>query len=108
VNRSLKHFLQATSYAFERLAEGRGSDLLSDFGARGRKLVNRSCSHTWQTIGSFAAGVGLGIGVGMLVAPATGKETRDAMTKKVQEISNKVGEHLPADEGPRPTGTEVS
>jgi gas vesicle protein len=35
-------------------------------------------------------GVGIGVGVGLLLAPASGEETRDTITNKVQEFGDRV------------------
>ena len=44
-------------------------------------------------LSAFAAlliGVGVGVGVGMLIAPASGEETRSNLADKMQDISGKV------------------
>jgi hypothetical protein len=38
----------------------------------------------------FAAGVGIGIGVGLILAPASGEETRSAIAGRVHEMGDKV------------------
>jgi len=38
----------------------------------------------------FAAGIGIGIGVGLLLAPASGEETRNAIAGRVHEMGDKV------------------
>jgi gas vesicle protein len=38
----------------------------------------------------FAAGVGVGIGVGLILAPASGEETRSAIAGRVHEMGDKV------------------
>jgi gas vesicle protein len=40
----------------------------------------------------FALGVGIGAGVGMLFAPAAGRETRDAVRDKATDVKNKIVE----------------
>ena len=57
---------------------------------------------------SFAAGIALGIGVGILFAPATGKETRSLIAERVQDVGGRVRERF-STEGKKPaTGTEGS
>jgi len=85
----------------------RASDVLSDFSDRSRKLIYRQESDTVRTIGAFAAGLGLGIGVGMLLAPASGKQTRDTISGKVQDIGNQVGERFGKEKRNRPSGSEA-
>jgi len=48
--------------------------------------------HTVRDAMSFVAGVGLGLGMGLLFAPASGRETRDLISEKVQEAGSKVRE----------------
>jgi gas vesicle protein len=38
----------------------------------------------------LAAGIGIGVGVGLLVAPASGQQTRSAIAGSVQRFGNKV------------------
>ena len=42
--------------------------------------------------GKFLLGAGLGVGLGMLFSPKTGKENREALKKKVDELVIKVKE----------------
>ena len=46
--------------------------------------------HTLRNVLLFAAGVGVGVGAGLLLAPASGEETRNSITEKVQDIGEKV------------------
>ncbi|PYX44995.1 MAG: hypothetical protein DMG83_11430 [Acidobacteria bacterium] len=39
---------------------------------------------------SFIAGAGLGVGIGMLFAPASGQETRELISEKVQAVGTRV------------------
>jgi hypothetical protein len=41
---------------------------------------------------ALLVGVGIGVGIGMLIAPASGEETRDDIANKVSEFSDKVRE----------------
>jgi hypothetical protein len=40
---------------------------------------------------SFLIGVGVGVGAGLLFAPASGKETRDAIAEKFERFESSVG-----------------
>jgi len=53
----------------------------------------------------FAAGVGVGIGAGLLLAPASGEEIRNSIGEKVQDISDKVKGRMSGQEYSA-TGTE--
>ena len=49
--------------------------------------------HDNQSLGNalcLAAGVGVGLAVGLLLAPASGQETRSAIAGSVQQLGNKV------------------
>ena len=43
-------------------------------------------------VGALLIGVGVGVGIGMLIAPASGEETRADITDKVSDFSDKVRE----------------
>ena len=43
-----------------------------------------------STAAALLIGVGIGVGVGMLLAPASGEETRNTISNKVQEFSGRV------------------
>jgi hypothetical protein len=60
-----------------------------------------------QVVGNalrFVAGVGVGIGVGLILAPASGEETRSVIASKVQDIGDKVRQQF-SSEGASATGT---
>jgi YtxH-like protein len=44
-------------------------------------------------VGALLIGVGIGVGIGMLIAPASGEETRADIADKVADFADKVGEH---------------
>lgn len=55
---------------------------------------------------SFAAGIGLGVGVGLLVAPASGKETRGTVVGKVQEFGKRTRDRFSFETTKAASGTE--
>ena len=61
----------------------RASDRVSDLTDRGRTMTYREENHTLRNMATFAAGVGVRIGVGILFAPASGKEIRSSISEKV-------------------------
>jgi hypothetical protein len=46
--------------------------------------------HVLGTTAALLIGVGVGVGVGLLLAPASGEETRGTLTNKVQEFGDRV------------------
>lgn len=87
----------------------RVSDQVSDITDRGRKAIYGE-SHTMRNVLTFAAGVGIGIGAGVLLAPASGEEIRGSVRDKVEDIGDRVRDQVrnrfSTSGGPRPTGTE--
>jgi len=51
----------------------------------------RTHSDWLARVTSLLAGVGIGVGVGMMLAPASGEETRAALRDKVTDVKNNVG-----------------
>ena len=47
-------------------------------------------SHFFGTSAAFLLGIGVGVGVGMLLAPASGSETRNNLAEKVQDFGSRV------------------
>jgi len=88
----------------------RVSDQVSDITDRGRRAIYGE-DHTLRNVLTFVAGVGVGLGAGMLLAPASGEETRNSMRDKVQDIGDKVRDQVrqrfSTNVGARPTGTEA-
>jgi YtxH-like protein len=52
---------------------------------------------------ALAIGVGIGVGIGLLIAPASGEETRSDIADKVSDIADKVREKVSP---PSTSGTE--
>lgn len=63
----------------------RGRDRVSGLVDRGRQVIYPE-NHELRNVLSFAAGLGVGIGAGVLLAPASGKEIRNSIREKVQDI----------------------
>ncbi len=80
------------------------SDRISDLRDRARDLYAGE-SHTLRNVLTFAAGVGVGIGAGMLLAPASGEEIRGSISDKVQDIGDRVRDRF-SSEARNATGTE--
>jgi len=67
----------------------RASDRVSDLRDQAQDLYEGE-NHTLRNVLTFAAGVGVGIGAGMLLAPASGEEIRGSIGDKVQDIGDRV------------------
>lgn len=51
-------------------------------------------SDPWANIAWLLVGAGVGVGLGMLFAPASGEETRSNISEKVQKAGDKVRERF--------------
>ncbi len=61
-------------------------------GRAANALRGKEDSQILGKVGTLLIGVGIGLGVGLLIAPASGEETRAEITDKVSEFSDKVRE----------------
>ena len=82
-----------------------GLDFLEDSERAGR-AIRRQEDQTVRNAISFAAGIGLGIGMGILLAPSKGEETRSSIAGKVQDFGDKVKERFSPEVKKPATGTE--
>jgi len=82
-----------------RLSEGAEdlTDRARDTYGEASRRVNRASeairgddSHVLGTVAALVIGVGVGVGVGMLLAPASGEETRGTISNKVQEFGGRM------------------
>lgn len=88
----LKSILKTAVYIMDETADrvDRVSDRASDFADNTRNMIYPSQGNTLRNVVSFAAGIGVGVAAGMLLAPASGREIRDSISDRVQNISDKV------------------
>jgi hypothetical protein len=95
-NGLLKSLLKATVYFMDQTAEqvDRVSDSASQIADRAKSAIYPEEDHTLRNILSFAAGVGVGVGAGLLFAPASGAEIRSSIGDRVHDISDKVKERM--------------
>jgi hypothetical protein len=63
-------------------------------------LRGREDSHIFGKVGVLLLGVGVGVGIGLLIAPASGEETRADITAKVSDLGDRVRERT----GKKPQG----
>ena len=66
---------------------------------RTRQAIVGPEDHTVRNAVSLAAGIGLGIALGMLFAPASGEEIRRSIVEKAQDARAKVRGRFPAEKG---------
>ena len=86
----------------------RARDVYEEGSRRASRAVDvvRGNDHTGlKTATALLAGVGVGFGVAMLVAPASGRETRDAISGKVQEFGDRVRDKFTSETRDPGTGT---
>jgi YtxH-like protein len=90
-------------YLLESLRE-RAGDTLEDLSGRARETYGEASrragratdalrgedTHYLSTTAALLIGVGVGVGVGLLLAPASGEETRGTISNKVQEFGDRV------------------
>jgi hypothetical protein len=102
-NNLLKALLGAGLYVLDPMRE-RLSDRLDDLSERAQDTYAsaldrlsdvsdriRGRRHAgWENAMWALIGVGVGVGVGMLLAPASGEETRSTLSEKAQEVSGRV------------------
>ena len=61
---------------------------------RAHRAIRGEDSNMIGTVGALLIGVGVGVGVGMLLAPASGEETRQNLSDKVDDFRGKVRERF--------------
>jgi hypothetical protein len=72
--------------------------------ARASRAIRGEDSNMLRNALYFAAGTGVGIGVGLILAPASGQETRTEIAERVHEIGDKVRKKF-SSESASATGT---
>jgi hypothetical protein len=121
MNNLIKSILKTAVYFLDqtdRFADGlrdrvsdtveRAGDRVSDLRERAHDLYEGE-DHTMRNVLTFAAGVAIGVGAGMLLAPASGEEIRESIGDKVQDIGDRVRDRFSSTSGTTrrsATGTE--
>ncbi|HTS04960.1 MAG TPA: YtxH domain-containing protein [Candidatus Eisenbacteria bacterium] len=88
----LKSILKTAVYIMDSTADSvdRVSDRASRFADDARDVIYPDRGNTMRNILSFAAGVGIGVAAGVLLAPQSGAELRHSIGDRVQDISERV------------------
>lgn len=92
LNNLVKSILKTAVYIMDQTSEqvDRASERASEIADDARNAIYPREDHTLRNLLAFAAGIGVGVGAGMLLAPSSGTELRSNISDKVQEIGNKV------------------
>lgn len=92
LNKLIRSALKTAVYIMDQTAEqvDRASERASEMADNARDAIYPQRDHTLRNIIAFAAGIGVGVGAGMLLAPSSGTELRGSISDKVQNISNRV------------------
>ncbi|HEY4763397.1 MAG TPA: YtxH domain-containing protein [Candidatus Sulfotelmatobacter sp.] len=91
-NSILRSVLKTAVYVMDQTAEqvDRVSDRASEMADEARTAIFPEEDHTLRNVLVFAAGVGVGLGAGLLLAPASGEDIRNSISEKVQDIRDQV------------------
>jgi len=65
-------------------------EMASDRVSRAADVIRGEDHSVLSQAFAFVAGVGIGVGVGILLAPASGEETRGNLADKVHDFGNQV------------------
>ena len=92
LNKLVRSALKTAVYIMDQTAEqvDRASARASEIADDAKNAIYPRQDHTLRNIVAFAAGIGVGVGAGMLLAPSSGTDLRNSIGDKVQEISNRV------------------
>ena len=102
-NGLFKSLLKTAVYIMDQTAEqvDRASDRASELADQAKGAMDNARSaiypredHTLRNVLSFAAGVGVGVGAALLLAPSSGADLRSSIGEKVQDISGRVKERV--------------
>ena len=91
INKLLKSLLQAGVYLVDQ-SQRTAEDVSERVKAGATDLGDRfkGENHTLRYVLTFAAGVGVGLGAGMFLAPDSGDKTRRAVVDKVTAVGEKI------------------
>ena len=92
LNSLLRSVLKTAVYIMDSTADSvdRVSDRASRIADDARDVIYPDRGNALRNVLSFAAGIGVGVAVGVLLAPQSGEELRNSISDKVQDISDKV------------------
>ena len=91
MNRTLKMLLRTGLNILEQ--SDRATEPVREHMAETADLLRRRIrgeDHTLRYVLTFAAGVGVGFGVGILTAPTSGAQSRNSISEKVREVGKRI------------------
>jgi len=100
MNKFLKTLLRTGVYFLDQAEDARAAvrdrvrDRVNGLTERATQVIRGQENHLARNAISFAAGIGLGVGVGLLFAPASGDKTRDVLAERVQHFGESVRERF--------------
>ena len=105
LNNFLRSVLKTAIYVIDSTADSvdRVSDRATRIADNARDVMYHDRNDTLRNVVAFAAGVGVGVAAGVLLAPQSGAELRDSISGRVHDISDKVRGRSE----PYATGTEI-
>ncbi|HEY7351269.1 MAG TPA: YtxH domain-containing protein [Terriglobales bacterium] len=80
-------------------------DEASKRAVRATEAIKGEDHHGMSTAVALLLGVGIGVGVGMLLAPASGEETRGNLSNKVQEFGDRMRDRFSEQQQRREPGS---
>lgn len=92
IDKFVRSILKSIVYVMDETANrvDRVSDRASELAENTRSVIYPNEGNTLRNVMSFAAGIGVGVAAGLLLAPSSGAELRSTISDKVQDISDKV------------------
>ena len=92
LDKFVKSILKSVVYIMDEASDrvDRVSDRASQFADSTRSVIYPDEGKVMRNIMSFAAGVGVGVAAGLLLAPSSGQELRESISDRVQNIGERV------------------
>jgi hypothetical protein len=84
----------------------RAGDRVSDLREQASETLYGHEDHTVRNLMTFGAGLAVGVGAGILFAPASGEQIRDSIGEKVQDIGQRVRDRFSPEEEKVATGAK--
>lgn len=105
LDKFVKSILKSVVYLMDEASDrvDRVSDRASQFADSTRSVIYPNEGRALRNVMSFAAGIGVGVAAGILLAPSSGQELRESISDRVQSI----GDRVRGRSEPFATGTDV-